>query len=974
MSPSPHRPPLAALPRYAMTIGGHAVVADEWLDVLDPSTEQPWAQVARAAMHDVNSAVAAAHTAFAEWSTWPVERRVLAIEQLLSDVEGQAEEFARVLHHERGGPLQAGRGEVRGAVAFARAMLTQYPPASPVESRADITHERCHRPWGVVAAITPWNFPLQLVLVKVVPALLCGNAVVVKPSPLTPVTALLLGEIARRHLPAGLVNVLTGGEELGPWITEHPGIGKISFTGSVATGRRVLEAATGTLKRVTLELGGNDAAIVMADADPLAAADALAWLAFANNGQVCLAVKRVYVHESIYEAFCDRAVLVANSFRVGPAADETVDKGPLQNAAQHARVCELIADAVARGGRVIAGGTVPVQPGYFLRPTVVADATDAMRLVREEQFGPVLPVLRFRDLDDAIRRANDSEFGLGSSVWSADLAAAQVVGRRLQAGVTWLNQHGFPDPRMPLAGAKHSGIGVEFGVEGVAEYTRLQIVSAATAPSAWFAAGEREPDANGAAAGQAFVAGLAREGRAAPETIAVIDPANEEIIVSCAATCLTGLDATVVRAHAASLLWRASGLDERWQRLQDVANELARHREELAWLLVREQGKPLFRARGELDLTVRFVRAIADQAQAALADQEIDLGGGRTARIAREALGVTAAIAPWNAPLALSFVKIATALAAGNAVVLKPSPNTPLATSRAVALVSRHLPPSVLEIVNGGAALGAALVTHPLVRKVSFTGSTATGKQILRATAARLTRLTLELGGNDAAIVLGNVDPAEVAAQIAAAAFGNSGQICAAVKRVYVARSIHDAFVEALLAAAQSFRVGPGLDASSDLGPVQNALQFARVTQLWVSADAHGGRSLCGGPRPGRGYFFDPAVVVGVAEGCPLVDEEQFGPVVPVMAFDSTAEAIARANATPYGLGASVWSRNVGLARSIAGDLEAGTVWINQHGRFDPAVPMPMIKESGLGIDYAEYGLRGQTQLHSYVRPQGTTG
>ncbi len=958
-----------SLPRYPMTIGSAPAITGQWLDVIDPGTERPWAQVPAASLGDVDRAVAAACDAFADWSEWSVERRRLALEKFLVGVEEQAEEFARVLHHERGGPLAGGRSEVRGGVAFSRVILEQYPPSSAPKHGADVIIEQLRSPWGVVAAITPWNFPLQLVLVKVIPALLCGNAIIVKPSPLTPVSALLLGEIARHHLPSGLVNVLTGGDELGPWITAHSGIAKLSFTGSVVTGRRVLEAAAGTLKRVTLELGGNDAAIVTSDANPAAAADALGWLAFANNGQVCLAVKRVYVHESLYDAFCDRVAAHATAYRVGPAADDSVDKGPLQNLAQYTRVRELLAESVASGGRVIAGGSVPAQPGYFLQPTVVADATDGMRLVREEQFGPVLPVLRFRDLDDAIRRANDTHFGLGSSVWSADIAAAQAAGDRLEAGVTWINQHGFPDPRMPLAGAKHSGLGVEFGVDGVAEYTRLQVLNIATAPSTWFAPGEREPDPAGSAAGQAHVSRVSRDGRAVEDRVTVVDPATEEVVAVCAATPATELAHTVARAHAAWAEWRATGLEERRQRLQRVADEVARNREELAWLLVREQGKPLFRARGEIDLAARFVRAIADQAPAALASRALALSNGRMARVTHEPLGVTAAIAPWNAPVALAFVKIATALAAGNTVVLKPSPNTPLATTRAVQLVAQHLPPSVLEVVIGGADLGVALVTHPLVRKVSFTGSTETGKRIFRATASQLKRLTLELGGNDAAIILDDVDPGEVAARIAAAAFGNSGQFCAAVKRLYVARSIHDQFVDALVAAARSFVVCSGLDPRADLGPVQNAAQFARVTQLWESVGAYGGRSLCGGPRAGRGFFFDPAVVIGATEGCPLVDEEQFGPLLPVMAFDSIGEASARANGGRFGLGASVWSGDLEVARTIAGGLEAGTVWINQHGRFDATVPMPMIKESGLGIDYGEFGLLEQTQLHVQVGP-----
>ncbi len=955
------------LERFQMSIGGEAVSADSWLDVVDPNTGRPWAQVPNATKDHVDCAVAAANAAFTEWSEWTLDSRCATIEKFLVAIEARADEFARILYHERGGPLQGGLGEVRSAVSFSRALLSQYPASQPVQTDSNLTITQIRKPLGVIGAIAPWNFPLQLVLVKIVPALLCGNAIVVKPSPFTPVTASLLGEIARELLPSGLVNVITGGDHLGPAVTRHPGIAKISFTGSTDTGRRVLAAAAQTLKRVTLELGGNDAAIVTADADPVAAANALGWLAFANNGQICLAVKRIYVHESVYQSFCDRLVILANAVKVGPAMDETADNGPIQNASQFARVRDLLEDAIEKGGKVIAGGNVPLETGYFLRPTVVAEATEDMRLVSEEQFGPVTPIIRFSDLDEAIDRANDCEYGLGSSVWSSDLEAARLISRRLKAGVTWINQHGYPDPRMPLAGSKQSGIGVEFGEEGVLEYTRLQVESVSAGPANWFVPDQAPLDEAGAKAGTDFLDRISGVGKAAAASIQVIDPANEEPIAICAVTDPADLESTIVRAHQASEKWRQLAPDVRHRHLISIAGELLANREELAWLLVREQGKSLTRARGEIELAAQFVGKIADQAKMALAAHTIALGNNRTARVEYEPLGVTAAIAPWNAPIALGFVKIATAIAAGNTVVLKPSPNTPLTTTRAIEIITPCLPDFVVQIVNGGAEIGEALVTHPLVRKVSFTGSTNTGRRIREITAPQLKRLTLELGGNDAAIVLDDGDPAQIATSIAALAFGNSGQICAAIKRIYVARPLHDDFVTALIAAAQSFNVGPGLDPGIDLGPIQNTAQFERVCALWRSALECGGRSLCGGPRKGKGYFFDPSVVVDVAEGCSLVDEEQFGPVVPVMAFDTVEEAIARSNATLFGLGAGVWSKDLGAARLVAGRLEAGTVWINQHGRFDPGVPMPLIKESGIGIDYAEHGLREQTQIHAFV-------
>jgi acyl-CoA reductase-like NAD-dependent aldehyde dehydrogenase len=895
--------------------------------------------------------------------------RKQSVDGYLTAIADYADEFARILHLERGGPLRAGLGEVHGAIRFSRSLLSQFSDDVIVQKLGEIEITQRRKPLGVVAAITPWNFPLQLVLVKIVPALLCGNAIVVKPSPFTPVTATLLGTIARKCLPNGLVNVVTGDDRLGPWITGHPDIAKISFTGSTATGRLVLGASASTLKRTTLELGGNDAAIVTDTADPFAAAEKLGWLAFANNGQICLAVKRIYVHSSVYDQFCDRLSAVANAMKIGPEPDELADSGPIQNAAQYARVRAILEDAIDRGGRVIAGGTVMAGPGYFFRPTIIGDATRDMRVVADEQFGPVIPVIRFDEIEDAITQANDCTYGLGSSVWSDDLEQARWIAGQLQAGVTWINQHGFPDARVPLAGAKQSGLGVEFGADGMLEYTRLQVESVSSVPANWFAPTETSLSREGESLGEIFIERMAIAAKDSENTIEVIDPATESVFARVRSASAQDIEEAIALAHEASRKWGETDIQERQRYVCAAADVLESNREEIAWLLVREQGKPLARARGEVAMAARFIRQLSSQASSALRTGEVNLGDGRIARIEHEPLGVTVAIAPWNAPITLGFIKIATALSAGNSVILKPSPNTPLATTRAVELISAHLPQSVLQIVNGGAEVGEALVTHSLVRKVSFTGSTATGKHIRKITAPQVKRVTLELGGNDAAIVLADCDPAVVARRIAALAFGNSGQICAAIKRVYVAQSIFQPFVSELRAAASAMRVGPGLDPESDLGPLQNAAQYRRVVDLWKSAIASGGISLCGGPREGKGYFFDPSVVVDIPDGCALVDEEQFGPVIPAIPFEQVDEAISSANASPYGLGGSVWSADIEAARDVGARLEVGTVWVNQHGHFDPAVPMPLIKESGIGVDYGDYGIREHTQLHAFVGP-----
>jgi acyl-CoA reductase-like NAD-dependent aldehyde dehydrogenase len=273
-----------------------------------------------------------------------------------------------------------------------------------------------------------------------------------------------------------VLNVVAGHDDLGPMMTSHPDIAKIVFTGSSATGRRVMESAAATLKRVTLELGGNDAGIVLPDADPAAIAEGLFWGAFINNGQTCAALKRLYVPDSLYEQVCEALLAFAGGVTVGDGLDEKTMLGPLQNQMQFDKVRGLVEDAKTRGARILCGGDAPDGPGYFYPVTLVADVTDGMPIVDQEQFGPVLPIIRYSDVDDAVARANASENGLGGSVWSADPARAKAVGARLECGSVWLNNHGMVKPNAPFGGVKSSGIGVEFGQQGLEEYTSIQVV------------------------------------------------------------------------------------------------------------------------------------------------------------------------------------------------------------------------------------------------------------------------------------------------------------------------------------------------------------------------------------------------------------------------------------------------------------------------------------------------------------------
>jgi acyl-CoA reductase-like NAD-dependent aldehyde dehydrogenase len=312
-------------------------------------------------------------------------------------------------------------------------------------------------------------------------AILTGNTVVFKPSPYTPLTTLRFGELSRGVLPPGVLNVISGGDDAGAWIVEDPNIQKIAFTGSLETGKKIMRGAAGTLKRLTLELGGNDAAIVLADADPKQIAGDVFTAAFRNCGQICNSIKRLFVHDSIYEEMCAELSALAARIVVGDGMDERSQLGPLQNKQQYEKVMALIADSQRLGARVVAEGPLPVGPGYFIRPTIVSEISEGTRLVDEEQFGPVLPVIRFSDVEEALQRANKTTFGLGASVWTSDLKLGKQLASRMEAGTVWVNQHGQVDPNVPFGGIKQSGIGVQYSAHGLEEFTRIQVVRVATA-------------------------------------------------------------------------------------------------------------------------------------------------------------------------------------------------------------------------------------------------------------------------------------------------------------------------------------------------------------------------------------------------------------------------------------------------------------------------------------------------------------
>ncbi|WP_374063773.1 aldehyde dehydrogenase family protein [Cupriavidus sp. DF5525] len=462
---------------FSMTIDGKAAPTLAGFDVLNPATERVIAAAPDAPPAQLDEAIASARRAAPAWAGLPLQARQLYVVRIGETITTNLEELAHLLTREQGKPLAQARQEVQKAAFWCTEMARLELPVETVSESA--TEQVCvlRVPLGVVGGIVPWNFPLALAMWKVAPALLTGNTMVLKPSPFTPLTTLKLGELLRDVLPAGVLNVISGGDALGPLMSGHPGIDKLSFTGSTQTGRAVMASAAVNLKRLTLELGGNDAAIVLPDADVEAIAPAIFWGAFANNAQYCLAIKRLYIHEDVYDRLAQALVRLAQETRVGRGDMEGVQLGPVQNRRQFERLKALLEDTRSAGYRILAGGEVAEGRGYFFPVTLVDNPPDSARVVREEPFGPILPLLKFRDVDDAIARANDSEYGLGGSVWGRDAEAAMQVALRLNTGTVWVNQIHTLGPHKPMAGHKQSGVGIENGVEGLLEYTVPRTVS-----------------------------------------------------------------------------------------------------------------------------------------------------------------------------------------------------------------------------------------------------------------------------------------------------------------------------------------------------------------------------------------------------------------------------------------------------------------------------------------------------------------
>lgn len=448
----------------------------ERFSVLNPANEKEIISVDGAIVEQVNQTIQDALTAFKRWKNSSDSNVNGFFTKIAADIRKESDEIAHLITLEQGKPLGLAEFEVEAGASWIEYIASLEIPVETIEDPSGKKIKVFNRPLGVVASITPWNWPFMIAIWHLFPALKTKNCIVNKPSEYTPLSTVKLVEIINRHLPKGVCSLVLGKGDIGQALSEHPDIAKVTFTGSTRTGQSILSHSVNTLKSVVLELGGNDVGIVLDDIDIDSVAEKIFSSAFLNMGQTCAALKRLYVHEKIFDKLTNKLVEIANAQVIGDGLDSSTTFGPVQNKMQYHKVKMLIDDAVAQGGQVITIRKQFKESGYFIAPTLVTDVQEGIALVDEEQFGPVLPIVKFSDIDDVIKRANNSQFGLGGSVWSKDIAKAEYIANQLECGTVWINSHSDLSPAAVFGGWKLSGLGYSFGLDGLLLFTHKQAI------------------------------------------------------------------------------------------------------------------------------------------------------------------------------------------------------------------------------------------------------------------------------------------------------------------------------------------------------------------------------------------------------------------------------------------------------------------------------------------------------------------
>lgn len=445
-------------------------------NVFNPATEDVIAQVASASAEQVNDAVQAALDAFKIWKNVLDADLASAFKNIAADIRAESTLLAELITLEQGKPLGLARFEVDCGLSWIEYLSSLDVPVETIPDASGKVIKVYNRPVGVVASITPWNWPFMIAVWHIIPALKTKNCVINKPSEYTPLSTIKLVEIINRHIPKGVCSLVLGTGEVGGVLSAHPDIAKVTFTGSTRTGQRILSNSVDSFKSVILELGGNDVGLVLEDADLDIVAERIFGSAFLNAGQTCAALKRLYVHASVYDSLTEKLVNIANAQVIGDGLNPETTFGPIQNKIQYEKVKGLIADALAKGGQIITTANNIPEKGYFIAPTLITNVENGVALVDEEQFGPVLPIVKFSDINEVIAQTNQSEFGLGGSVWSADITKAEAIASQMETGTVWINSHSDLSPAAPFSGWKTSGLGFSFGLEGLLLFTKKQAI------------------------------------------------------------------------------------------------------------------------------------------------------------------------------------------------------------------------------------------------------------------------------------------------------------------------------------------------------------------------------------------------------------------------------------------------------------------------------------------------------------------
>ncbi|MCI4667520.1 MAG: aldehyde dehydrogenase family protein [Bacteroidia bacterium] len=464
---------------FACMVDGQPVPHEQSFEVKNPATGESLGFAPISTPEQVERAVSSARAAQPAWAAKSDEERKAILMKVAKVLTENTDYLAKWITKEQGKPL-AGPGsmfEMQACVGWTQVPASLDLPTEVVfedESRRDELHRR---PIGVIGAIAPWNWPLMIAIWQIIPSLRTGNTVVLKPSEYTSIGTLEMVRLINTVLPPGVLNTISGDGKVGDILVRHQDVDKIMFTGSASTAKKIIEASGGNMARLTLECGGNDPAIVLPGTEMASKAGDLFWGSFINMGQTCACAKRLYVHEDDYDQVVSSLSAVADQMPMGNGMEENILLGPVQNEMQYNKVISLVDDAKARGAKIIRGGSKAEGQGYFYPITLVGEIDNGIPLVDEEQFGPVLPIIKYKDLDEAVRKANDTKTGLGASVWSDDLEQASQVASRIESGTVWINQHGAIHPMVPFGGMKESGYGVEFGLEGLKAVTLPQVIS-----------------------------------------------------------------------------------------------------------------------------------------------------------------------------------------------------------------------------------------------------------------------------------------------------------------------------------------------------------------------------------------------------------------------------------------------------------------------------------------------------------------